>query len=213
MAKSLQEQLMQAGLVDSKKAKSIKQEKRKATKQAPKPKKSEKVDTAAEMAARRREEQQARDRARAQQDSVLRKRQECTAQVRQMVETNRVKHGQEAGLREDAEVPFQFVDQRKVKKIRVDRAQQGALQRGQLAIVTSKGRYELVPAETAQRIIDREQALNVLLAELQIDPIASSVLLFNKQSGLRPEDAKTDASSDDNDDPYADYQIPDDLMW
>ena len=211
MAKSLQEQLMQAGLIDSKKAKSIKQEKRKATKQAPKPKKTEKVDTAAEQAAQRREEQQARDRGRAQQDSVQRKRQECIAQVRQLVETNRVKHGNEAGLREDVEVSFQFVDQRKVKKIRVDRAQQGALQRGQLAVVTSKGRYELVPAETAQRIMDREQALNDLLAELQIDPNASSVLLFNKQSGLRPEDTEKDASNED--DPYADYQIPDDLMW
>lgn len=218
MAKSLQEQLMQAGLVNTQKAKSIKQEKRKASKQTPKVKKGESLPTPLEQAAQRKIEQQAKDRARSMADSVKRRRQECTAQIRQLVEANLVKHGRAAGLREDDEVVFQFVDNKKIKQVRVDKAQQSALERGRLAIVLTKGLYQLVPGAVALRIVEREQSLqktleSIAVADVPQDPVAaeSVVVLCNRTDHVANPDPAS--SADDTDDPYADYQIPDDLMW
>lgn len=86
------------------------------------------------------------------------------------------------------EVAFSFVDGKSVKKMYVTDQLQAQLSRGQLAIVKQGGSYELVPAIVAEKIAQRDD---------------SHVLLLNtKQDDVVEED-----------DPYADYQIPDDLMW
>ncbi len=90
--------------------------------------------------------------------------------------------------RKGGELSYQFSDERKVKKLLVSEPQQYQLIHGQIAIVRLDERYELVPAAIAEKIQQRDPA-----------PI---VLLNNRQ-----------ASAVADDDPYADYQIPDDLMW
>ena len=67
-------------------------------------------------------------------------------------------------------------------------ALQKELIKGQIAIAKLGESYELVPAPVAQKIQQRDESLIVLLNTKSTDAI-------------------------EEDDPYADYQIPDDLMW
>jgi uncharacterized protein len=88
----------------------------------------------------------------------------------------------------DGEIGFNFTDGNKVQKIYVSEKLQKQLTSGRLAIVRLDSDYTLVPSAVADKIKQRDPAC---------------VILSNVQ---QPDD--TDA-----DDPYADYQVPDDLMW
>ncbi len=90
-------------------------------------------------------------------------------------------------IKREGDVAYNFVDAGKVKKIYVDTKLQGDLENGRLAIVKQGADYEVLPAVIADKIAQRD---------------AACVLLNNKQSQACEED-----------DPYADYPIPDDLMW
>lgn len=89
--------------------------------------------------------------------------------------------------REDGEKPYNFTHGTAVKKLYVTNAQHDQLSRGLLAIVLLDEAYELVPAVVAEKIAQRD---------------AETVLVRNDRD-----------QQVDEDDPYADYQIPDDLMW
>ncbi len=88
----------------------------------------------------------------------------------------------------DGEVAYNFTDQRTIKRIYVTEELMEQLSRGQLAIVTSNDQYELVPAKVAEKIRLRNEDI---------------VVQYNEPQALE----------DDEEDPYADYKIPDDLMW
>jgi len=88
----------------------------------------------------------------------------------------------------DGEIGFNFTDGNTVQRLYVTEKLRDQLVRGGLAIAKLEGRYDLVPAAVAEKIKLR-------------DP--SRVVLCNV--------AQPGAS--DEDDPYADYQVPDDLMW
>jgi uncharacterized protein YaiL (DUF2058 family) len=90
--------------------------------------------------------------------------------------------------RKKGEIAYQFTDQKKIKKLYVDATQQSQLIKGMLAIVRLGEAYELVPAVVAEKIASRD---------------AAAIVLLNTRAEQLPED----------DDPYADYKIPDDLMW
>lgn len=90
--------------------------------------------------------------------------------------------------RKGGELSYQFTDERKIKKLLVSEPQQYQLIHGQIAIVRLDDRYELVPAAVAEKIRQRDPAPIVLLNTRPVSTVAE-------------------------DDPYADYQIPDDLMW
>ena len=80
-----------------------------------------------------------------------------------------------------------FVDDKKVKGIAVNALMRTKLSNGALAVVAHAGGYEIIPREAAVKIQER-------------DP--SRILLLN-----------THVEEADEDDPYAAYKIPDDLMW
>ncbi len=90
--------------------------------------------------------------------------------------------------RRGGETAYQFTDDKKIKKIYVTTQLQNELSKGQLAIVKLADEYTLVPRKIAEKIIQREE----------------HIVIFQNT------DEKTEV---DVDDPYADYQIPDDLMW
>lgn len=90
--------------------------------------------------------------------------------------------------RKGGEVSYQFTDQRKIKKLYVTAAQQDQLARGQIAIVRLGDNHELVPTIVAEKIRSRDDG---------------AVVVLNQRNSTGPEE----------DDPYAAYQIPDDLMW
>jgi uncharacterized protein YaiL (DUF2058 family) len=88
-----------------------------------------------------------------------------------------------------AGVPYRFTQGARVREVAVTGTQQGRIARGELAIVSDGERIELVPAKIARRVRGIEPA---------------AVLVLNA----------TDERGDDaGDDPYADYRVPDDLMW
>ncbi len=88
--------------------------------------------------------------------------------------------------RSGGDVAYNFADGSALKRLYVTASQQQAIADGKLAIIRHDDFYELVPAAVAER------------AE-QTDP-ASLVLWSKPGEGNR-------------DDPYAEFQVPDDLMW
>ena len=148
MAGSLQDQLLKAGLADSKQAKAINKEKRKQGKVA-KDRRHEATDeikaaarqAAADKAARDRSLNQARDEAAA--------RKAINAQIKQLIHTH---SEQRAG----SGIDFNFTDGKKIKKILVSGQQRARLVSGLLKIVKSGDRYELVPAPIADKIAQRD---------------------------------------------------------
>ncbi|CZF81267.1 DUF2058 domain-containing protein [Grimontia marina] len=173
MAKlSLQEQMLQAGLIDKKKMKKA-------------GKSSKKSRTLAKEAKAAVEEKRA---AQVAQDQELnrQKQQEAekkaiTAQVKQLVEMNKID-------RKDGDIGYNFTDGTLVKKIYVDKATQDQLVNGRLAIARDGEGYAIVPGVVADKIVQRDE---------------NTIVLNNT----------VDEQAMDEDDPYADFKIPDDLMW
>lgn len=89
----------------------------------------------------------------------------------------------------DADIDYNFTDGKKVKKIQVTELIQHQLSRGMLAIAKLGSIYYVIPAVIADKIRQRNDQY-----------IASQVDV-------------TTLETVEEDDPYADYQIPDDLMW
>lgn len=90
--------------------------------------------------------------------------------------------------RGNGDTPYQFVDGKKIKKIHVTAQLQNELSRGRIAIARLGDGYELLPAAAAKKIMQRDEGVIVLL-NTGDNPVAGE------------------------DDPYAAYEIPDDLMW
>ncbi|SFM39601.1 DUF2058 domain-containing protein [Rugamonas rubra] len=87
----------------------------------------------------------------------------------------------------NGDIAYNFTHGSKIERIYVSAAVQAHLVAGRLVIVCLAGVFELVPRVIADKIAERDAAL---------------VVRVNKAS------AEVDA-----DDPYAAFQIPDDLMW
>ncbi|MNI85533.1 hypothetical protein D3C73_1425370 [compost metagenome] len=83
---------------------------------------------------------------------------------------------------------YNFVDDKKVKRLSVNTLMRNKLSNGSLAIVHHAGGYEVIPREAALKIQERDPQRIVQL-NVQTEEVAAE------------------------DDPYAAYQIPDDLMW
>lgn len=103
------------------------------------------------------------------------------AQIRQLVETNRLDRSQ-------GETSYQFVHDKKIKKLYVDDIMADQLSRGRLAIVFVNNQYQIVAEGVARKIIERDELAVVALHDRKEDDLG-------------------------DDDPYAGYEIPDDLMW
>ena len=181
---SLQEQLLKAGLVDEKKLARAKQEKNRQASQARK--KRGKKDQQPDASRKRPENKKAeRDRELNRQRQQAARQKELAAQATQLIVDNKLERAQ-------GEQPYGFVYKRKVKKIYVTEAQKKQLAGGQLAIATyvaSDGRrFELVPKAVADKILERDESFVV------------------------PVEQSADTGRDEND-PYAGYEVPDDLIW
>jgi len=176
---SLQDQLLKAGLADEKKAKTIRSEKRKQRKQQPKG--AAQVNEAEVRARQAREEKAERDRQLNLERQRAAEKKAVQAQIRQLVETNRLD-------RSRGETSYQFVHDKKIKKIFVDDTMVDQLSRGRLAIVHVNDQYEIVAEGVARKIMERDENAVVVLHDRNKDDVGE-------------------------DDPYAGYEIPDDLMW
>ena len=179
MGNSLQDQLLKAGLADekqAKKARAAKVPKKRGKKSERRPALSESAQGARQAMAEKAE----KDRALNEQRKAEAERKAKLAQVRQLVEQNRLP-------RDEAEIGYNFVDAGKVRRLFVTPGIQSKLGAGRAAIVRLGESYEVVPADIAEKIRARD---------------AASVV-----------DTGVAESTPDEDDPYKDYQVPDDLMW
>ena len=176
---SLKDQLLNAGLIDKKKAKQLKQELRKEAKvrkkgQVP-------LDDNKEQVKRNLVEKVERDRHLNKQQQEVVERKAIQAQISQLIKMNRIK-------RESGDIAYQFTDGTRIKKIYVTEQLQKDLVNGRLAIAKLGNEFELLPSSAAEKIRQRDPQVIVLLNTYEVTGV-------------------------DEDDPYAEYQIPDDLMW
>ena len=84
-------------------------------------------------------------------------------------------------------ITFNFSDKGAIKSLEVSNEVHSYLTKGQLSIATFDERYFLIPPVIAHKIAQRSEEYLVTLKETEVEV--------------------------DEDDPYADYQVPDDLMW
>ena len=179
MALSLRDQLLKAGLVNEKQAKQAGKQQQKQQRLVHKGQveKDESQKLAAQQAIA---EKAARDQElnRQQQEKVEQKAR--AAQIKQLIEVSRLP-------KLTTEDYYNFVDDKKVKRLSVNTLMRNKLSSGSLAIVRHAGGYEVIPREAALKIQERD---------------AQRVVLLN-----------TPTEAPDADDPYAAYQVPDDLMW
>lgn len=179
MALSLRDQLLKAGLVNAKQAKQVgkEQQKKQRLEQKGHIEKDESQKLAAQQAMA---EKAARDQALNRQQQEKAEQKARTAQIKQLIEVSRLP-------KLTTEDYYNFVDDKKVKRLPVNALMRNKLSSGSLAIVRHGGGYEVIPREAALKIQERD---------------AQRVVLLN-----------TPTEAPDADDPYAAYQVPDDLMW
>ncbi|WP_423821206.1 DUF2058 family protein [Salinisphaera sp. SPP-AMP-43] len=185
MGQSLQDQLLQAGIAKPKQAKKARQDKTKRKKAA---RKSGQNATAEEQALSKKvaADDAARreaDRRRAQAANAERAQRERAAQAKQIVEDHRVAIDKPA----EDDPPYSYNMNGRIRRLPVSRAQRQQLANGQLAIVRHFGDTSLVDRETAERL---ETLIPKKVWRIVAQP-----------------------SEPDPDDPYAGYEVPDDLMW
>lgn len=175
---TLQEQLLKAGLVTSKKMDKVQRTAKKSRVQA---------REARAAVEENKKAQSERDKQLSEQHKQAALSKEHKAQVKQLIEMNKISVAR-------GNIDFNFTDNNLIKKIAVDKATQAQLINGRLAIARllaengGESQYAIIPASVADKIAQRD---------------ASSIVL---NSALSQE-------AQDEDDPYADFKVPDDLMW
>jgi uncharacterized protein YaiL (DUF2058 family) len=186
MSLSLREQLLQAGLVTEKQVKQVEQKNRAAP---PLSRKQRDQPTERERAAQKAQAEKA-----ARDQELNRKKQQKAeqnarwAQVRQLIEQHRVARPET----NDEFEYYNFVDRAAIKRIAITPAQREQINRSSMVIVRCGRNYDLVPADAAERIRERV-------------PAAVMSLNANLSDGNQSAPAA--------DDPYANYVVPDDLIW
>ncbi len=159
MGNSLKEQLLKAGLVSTKQVKKAKHEERVSKKQN-KGKKSADKNSESSIAREERLAYEERNRELNRQRNEERKRRENAAQVRQLILTNRLT------LKErDDDEPYHFVVGKRIKKWFLSEKITQQLTSGQLAIAKLDGKFEMIPAEVARQIAERDRKSLVVFHE------------------------------------------------
>lgn len=181
---SLQEQLLKAGLTTKQKARQANTDKRRKNKQ-------QKSGAAVETSLQQQVQQ---DLAKAKAEKQQKDAELNAAKVAELAakeQANRIaqilQHHSLNNYQGELEYNYTFAN--KIKKLLVDEKTQNALINGRLALCGLHDKTYVVTAETADKIATIDETV---------------ILLKND---------KTAEQTADEDDPYAAYQIPDDLMW
>ncbi|WP_026300826.1 DUF2058 domain-containing protein [Thioalkalivibrio sp. ALE23] len=189
MSDAMRDQLLKTGLVDEKQVKKARSEQHKGKKKAKKPKKAAPPAAEPTVAEQRQAEQAERSRRKNEERQARAARKALTAQLRELVSSNL--YPVPAG--EDAE-DYHFQQGGRIRSLPVTPALRRQLADGRAAIAGLDHRpeagFRLVPRETADRIRER-------------DPQWPLVIPAEEAADSEPA----------ADDPYADYVVPDDLMW
>ena len=183
MSGSLQDQLMNMGLANKKQAQKAKAQKRKESNKAKNVKKSDATD---ELLTVENQTETARKEQVERDKALNQQRQEDKLKRAEKSEIKQLIESNTVKIPKDSEIAYNFVHGTTVKKIHVDKVLQSKLMKGQLSIAIYQGSYRLIPTDIADRIHKRDPEMAICIEQ------------------------KGDANPDD---PYADYEVPDDLMW
>lgn len=181
MSNPFQDQLLKAGLVTQQQVNKVNQQKRKQGKQQRGKKKAPAVDE------NRLRAQQAAQK-KAEHDRELNRRKQEQARNKAIsIEINELIKAHKLRRDDKCDLAYNFEHMGKVKRIYINEDMKQRLLAGKLGIARLDGNYELVPADVARKIRERNE---------------KRVIIFD--------DTPDQAAEDD---PYAQYQIPDDLTW
>ena len=124
----------------------------------------------------------------ARRDRELNKKKEDQARQKAIsIEINQLIENNCLDRDETCEIGYNFEHNKKVKHIYVNAEMKQQIVKGKLGIARIEGRYELVPKTIAEKIQQRNE---------------KRVVIFSDDEEIVNEN-----------DPYADHQIPDDIMW
>jgi len=185
MSNPFQDQLLKAGLVTKKQVQKAKQEKSKKNKQQH-ARKEKPVDETRLKAQQAAEEKTKRDRELNKQKEQQARQKATSIEINQLIINNCLARD------ENCEIVYNFEHNKKVKRIYVNADMKQQIIQGKLGIARIEGRYELVPQSIAEKIRQRNE---------------KRIVIFNQDQRLDDRDKLEENN------PYADYQIPDDLMW
>ena len=183
MGKSFQDQLLALGLVDKKKAKETKKQQHQTKKKNAKVGRNKQVVDENALLAQKAEEKK---KARARKLNQAR-----DAKLKKREETAKIKQFVEQNRIEKDEkgVAYRFSVFGKIHRIFVPKDVADRLSDGRLGIVVLADHFEVLPRSVVEKIT----AINNQV-----------VVILNDRSG---------DDTDDPDDPYAEYKVPDDLVW
>lgn len=123
----------------------------------------------------------------AERDRELNRKKENQARQKAIsIEINQLIENNCLARDESCDIVYNFEHNKKVKRIYVNAEMKQQIIKGKLGIARIEGRYELVPKTIAEKIQQRNE---------------KRIVIFDDQQVL------------DENDPYSEHQIPDDLMW
>jgi len=179
MRNPLQEQLLKAGLVKKAKVAQVVREQNKQRHG-----KAPVAPEAEQVAARRLQAERAeRDRQLSAERNAQARANEQRAQIRQIVESHKVKR--------DGEIAYRFTDGDKIASVLVDTSLRAQLAGGTLVIVRHEQGYELLPRAAADKVSARD---------------ATMIVLDHGRDASGSDPAE-------DDDYYTQFKVPDDLVW
>ena len=186
MAGSLQDQLLKIGIVDKQKSKKVQHQKRKEDNKTRQAVKSGKKVASQSLATQQRLIKERYEKK--LRDIELNKQRDAELANKAVVaEVLQIVQQHIVTIPKEADIAYNFTHDKKIKKLYVTKEQQQQLISGHLAIAVLGETSRLIPDAIAEKIEQRH---------------ATSVVRI-----------PSDTSNSNEDDPYADYQIPDDLMW
>ncbi|MCN4145286.1 MAG: DUF2058 domain-containing protein [Thiohalomonas sp.] len=124
-----------------------------------------------------------------QRDRELNRQRNEKAQKKSIIaQIKQLIHVNKVSMGNGDDLAYNFEDNKNIKRVYVTQDSHDAIALGKLAIVKIEGQYEIVPGPVADKIKLRDESYII----------------------LRNDPSQKDEESDDF---YADYEIPDDLMW
>ena len=183
MGNSLQDQLLGAGLVDKKKAKAVAKESRKKKNVERRNKQNEPNISEAQRKALEKKE---KDREMNRQRQQAAEEKAIQAQIIQLIEHYQIKDAQ-------GDIDFNFNDNNTIKRLSVNQNTWDSISSGRLCIAKMGESYKIIPKPIAEKIAERDSA---------------AIIVANSKN-----ETKNAEEQQSDDDYYAQFEIPDDLMW
>lgn len=128
-------------------------------------------------------QKQAKDLALSQEQKRVLEEKTLQASVVQMISHHKIKQT-------DGDISYQFIDDAKIKKVYINQQIYNALVSGSLVVAKDQASYAFLPKALADRINEK----------------LAGYIILNQADNKNTE-------TTDEEDPYAAYVIPDDLMW